>query len=150
MGIQSELPRCPGDDNSRMDPSGHLLAKLKPVCGAMRHHGRAEASTDAPCLVWGTALTHSGSVDEVWELPSAPVQNGLLDPFHVQEQSGLHGSGGGRRPAQTEIISPREGAQTEAWELACKQGQCPKLAPGCCQGHSCSLAFCPLHPLLLT
>lgn len=67
--------------------------------------------------------THSRSCDEVWKLPQAPVQDGLLDPFHVQEQSGIHGSGS--CAAQAEIISPREGTQAKT---------------GICPGEGCKLA----------
>lgn len=43
-------------------------------------------------LALGVGPTHSGSSDEVGEIPCAPMQDGFLDPFHVQEQSGVHGS----------------------------------------------------------
>lgn len=63
------------------------------------------------CPLWsgGTGLTHSGSGDEIWELLLAAVQNGLLDPFHVQEQSGIHGCRWTEVSAQAEIISLEEG-----------------------------------------
>jgi hypothetical protein len=43
--------------------------------------------------------THSGSSDEVWKLPHPPMQNGLLDPLHIQEQCSVHAAGG-KRPGR--------------------------------------------------
>ena len=55
-------------------------------------------------LAWGVGPTHSGSSDEVGEIPCAPMQNGFLDPFHVQEQSGVHGSGCREMSSWAQII----------------------------------------------
>lgn len=89
----------PDADNSREGPSGYFLATLKPVSSSMGLSGNAEVSVEGPYLVWGAGLTHLGSGDEVWELPRAPMQNGFLDPFHVQEQGSFHGSGWRRTPS---------------------------------------------------
>lgn len=51
-----------------------------------------KAAVGGPVWYGESRPTHPGPRDEVWELPCASMQNGFLDPFHVQEQSGIHGS----------------------------------------------------------
>lgn len=81
--------QMPGVGNSRKDLPGWFGAKLEAAGCAGRTAKKQEASTGSP--IWWGGDTYSGSCDEVWELPRAPMQNGLLDPCHVQEHGGVHG-----------------------------------------------------------
>lgn len=71
-------------------PPGRVLAK--PMAQWGRRRAALELGGGDPPLD-REQPTHPGPREEVWELAGAPVQNGLLDAFHIQEQSCIHGQG---------------------------------------------------------
>lgn len=72
--------------NFRKGPPGWIRAEPKAICNALGTAGTQKGTM-------GGEVTHPGARDEVREFSHSPVQNGLLNTLHIEEQRDVHAAG---------------------------------------------------------
>lgn len=72
--------------NFRKGLPGWIRAEPKAICNALGTAGNSERDH-------GGEVTHPGARDEVREFSHSPMQNGLLNTLHVEEQRDVHAAG---------------------------------------------------------